>query len=147
MDENKKVIETSGKCLCGAVTFNAKSTNVSVGACHCDTCRTWGGGPFMGVDCGTDIVYEGKDSIEVFASSEWAERGFCKKCGTNLYYHLKQTGQHIVPAGALDGESQFVLDHQIFIDQKPEYYRFKGEKKMHNMTGADLFAMFAGEGS
>lgn len=46
-----------------------------------------------------------------------------------------------MPVGIFDGSEQFILDHQIFIEQKPEYYCFANETQ--NMTGAEVFAMFA----
>ena len=73
----------SGKCLCGAVAFSASIAKPHVGACHCNMCRKWGSGPFMEVDCGTDVSYKGGENISTFSSSDWAERGFCSKCGTN----------------------------------------------------------------
>jgi hypothetical protein len=36
---------------------------------------------------------------------------------------------------------RFIFDHQIFIDEKSEYYCFSNETQ--NMTGAEVFAMFA----
>ena len=33
-----------------------------------------------------------------------------------------------------------VLEHQVFIDEKPDYYSFANETK--NMTGAEIFAQF-----
>ena len=42
------------------------------------------GGPSLSVDCGSDVVYEGKEHIVIYDSSAWAERGFCKKCGGHL---------------------------------------------------------------
>ena len=36
---------------------------------------------------------------------------------------------------------EFVFDHQVFIDEKPDYYSFANETK--DMTGQELFAMFA----
>jgi len=35
----------------------------------------------LAVDCGEDVAFEGEENISVFSSSEWAERGFCNKCG------------------------------------------------------------------
>jgi len=72
-------VEKTGNCLCRTVRISAKTPNTNVGACHCGMCRKWGGGPFMTVDCGADVSFEGEESISVFDSSEWAERGFCKK--------------------------------------------------------------------
>lgn len=129
-----------GRCLCGAVRIKAERINPSVGACHCGMCRRWGGGPLMAVDCGTAVAFEGEESIRVFDSSEWAERGFCGVCGSHLFYRLKQNGQHIVPAGLFDSTAEFVFDHQVFIDKKPSYYRFANNTT--DMTEAEVFAKY-----
>jgi len=129
----------TGKCLCGAVKVSAKAASPNVGACHCSMCRTWGGGPLMAIDCGTDVSIDGEDNISVFDSSAWAERGFCKKCGSHLFYRLKPTGQYIMPAGLFpDGDLNF--DHQVYIDEKPAYYDFGN--KTENLTGAQVIEMF-----
>ncbi|WP_432473542.1 GFA family protein [Amphritea sp. HPY] len=127
-------------CLCGAVSVVVNSTVRSVGACHCSMCRKWGGGPLLAIDCGTDVVLTPIDGVTVYDSSEWAERGFCANCGTHLFYRLKQSQQYIMPVGLFNIEG-LVFDHQVFIDEKPEYYRFANETK--NMTGAEVFAAFS----
>lgn len=133
--------ERHGSCLCGEVKIVAKNASNSVGVCHCHMCRKWGGGPFMTVDCGTDVSFQGEDNVSVFDSSEWADRGFCKKCGSHLFYRIKSTGQYIFAAGILERADGLVFDHQVFIDEKPGYYGF--ENPTQNMTGAEVFAMFA----
>ena len=135
------VMEGRGSCLCGATRFTAKSMGTKVGACHCSMCRKWGGGPLMAVDCGTEVTFEDEGSISVFNSSEWAERGYCSKCGSNLFYKIKGTNQYIMSAGLFDDEEAFVFDHQVFIDEKPSYYCFSNETE--NMTGAEVFAKYA----
>lgn len=129
-----------GKCLCGAVKITAKTVNESLGACHCSMCRKWTGGPFFAVDSGTEVVFEGKEFIQSYNSSAWAERGFCKQCGTHLFYKLKEKSQYIVSVGLLDNITNYNFDHQIFIDEKPAYYSFAN--KTENMTGAEVFAKF-----
>ena len=136
-----EMIQAKGSCLCGAVVVDAAAVNRNAGACHCSMCRKWGGGPLLAVDCGTDVSFHGKENISVYDSTAWAERGFCSKCGTHLFYKLKESGQYIMPFGLFDGdEQQIVLDHQIFIDEKPAYYCFSN--KTRNMTGAEVFAKF-----
>jgi len=134
------VTERQGKCLCGAVAITAKNASNNVGACHCSMCRRWGGGPLMAIDCGTDVSIDGEENVSVFNTSEWAERGFCSKCGSHLFYRLKQTGQHIIAAGIFEDGESLVFDHQVFIDEKPSYYRFANET--HDMTGAEVFAKY-----
>lgn len=136
-------VAAKGSCLCGAVQIQAPSMSLAAGACHCDTCRKWGGGPLMAVDCHTDVKLSGEDKIAVYASSDWAERGFCSNCGTHLFYRLKQNGQYIMPIGLFDQESTSHFDHQVFIDEKPAYYSFANDTR--NMTGAELFAQFSNE--
>ncbi|MCW8999161.1 MAG: GFA family protein, partial [Kangiellaceae bacterium] len=97
-----------GKCLCGEVSVTANKIEPKVGACHCSMCRKWGAGPFMGVDCGSEVEFSNEDSITCFDSSEWAERGFCKKCGTHLFYRLKQSNQHILPIDIFDKTPELI---------------------------------------
>ena len=130
----------TGGCLCGAVRFTKKNPNTKVGACHCGMCRKWGGGPYMEVNCGTDISFEGEDSISVYSSSEWAERGFCKNCGSHLFYRLKASQEHMVAAGLFDDQEHFVFESQVFIDKKPSFYSFSNKTK--DMTEAEIFEMF-----
>ncbi|CCN34327.1 putative Glutathione-dependent formaldehyde-activating, GFA protein [Vibrio nigripulchritudo SO65] len=137
-----ETFESSGSCVCGAVTFHAKTVSPSVGTCHCHTCRRWSGGPLMSVDCGSNIQFEGEDNIQVYDSSDWAERGFCKRCGSHLFYRIKHNQQHIVGAGLIDDQSKFVFDHQVFTDERPHYYQFANQT--HDMTGPEVFAEYGG---
>lgn len=134
-------IEAKGRCLCGEIRITAKRLGTNVGACHCGMCRRWGGGPLMAVDCGAEVSFEGEDNVSVFDSSPWAQRGFCKTCGSHLFYRLKESGQYSVPAGLFDEDADFVLDHQVFIDEKPAFYAFANQT--NDMTGAEVFAKYA----
>lgn len=138
-------IEAKGACMCGAVSYRASAADAGVGTCHCKMCRRWCGGPMFASECGMDVVFEGEENIGVYSSSEWAERGFCKTCGSNLFYRLQETKHYFMAVGTFDAEVQLKLDHQVFIDEKPDYYAFKGHENLKNLTGAELFAMFSGE--
>ncbi|MDH3702153.1 MAG: GFA family protein [Alphaproteobacteria bacterium] len=134
-------MEARGSCVCGSTQITAKTVSRNVGACHCGMCRKWAGGPFMAVDCGTEVSFAGEDTISIFDSSEWAERGFCNKCGTHLFYRLKHNQQYYMPVGIFEDDSKFLFDHQVFIDEKPKYYKFAN--KTNDMTGEEVFALFA----
>lgn len=130
----------TGSCLCGEVHVQVAKVSNKVGACHCGMCRKWGGGPLLAVDCGTEVTFTGEENITTFASSEWAKRGFCKQCGTHLFYHLNENNQYIMPVGLLENIDELLFDHQIFIDKKPAYYSFSN--KTADMTEAEVFAMY-----
>jgi len=130
-----------GSCLCGAVRFTAAGCSNHVGACHCGMCRKWGGGPLLAIDCGTDVEFDGAESIGVYDSSDWAERGFCNRCGSHLFYRLKESGQYVMPVGLFDEMETPVFDSQIFIDSKPDWYAFANQTR--NMTGQQVFEKYA----
>jgi hypothetical protein len=133
--------QLSGGCLCKAVRFTATPADNEVGTCHCSMCRRWTAGPFMVRDCGTSLKVEDKTNLGAYRSSEWAERGFCKSCGTPLYYRLIDRDSYFVSAEAFDDVTDISFTTQIFIDEKPAYYDFANNT--HNLTGAEVFAQFA----
>ena len=132
-----------GHCLCGAVSFTSSEAK-EIGACHCAFCRRWSGGPLLAVHCGPNVTFTGADQITVYASSEWAERAFCKQCGTHLYYKLLATGEHFIPVGAFDS-SDFELTSQIYIDKKPAYYAFANQTPM--LTEQQVIEQYGAPGS
>ena len=126
------------KCLCGAVEVTAPDQN-EVGLCHCSKCRRWAGGPMFAVHCGPEVTFSGETPVR-YKSSDWAERGFCRNCGTHLFYHLIPTNEYILPAGLFQDQS-FRLSNEIFIDEKPGFYELKNETV--KLTGQQVFAQFA----
>ncbi|MEM8696349.1 MAG: GFA family protein [Pseudomonadota bacterium] len=142
MSETQETIERRGQCLCGAVRITAKATGHEVGACHCAMCRRWGSGPFMEIDCGTQVSIDGEDHVTRYQSSDWAERAFCSQCGTNLFYRLKDANQHMVAVDLFDDTDALPFKTEVFIDEKPAYYSFAEDTQ--KLTGAELFAMVQG---
>lgn len=131
-----------GQCLCGKVTFTVSADVNEVGVCHCEMCQRWSGGPGFATHPGLEPQINGAESIKWFRSSEWAERGFCAECGSNLFYRLLgDTPQYSCFAGSFNDQTQFKLAAQIFIEEKPDYYAFAGD--IPSMTGEEVFAMFA----
>ena len=129
-----------GECLCSAITIRTPDKK-SIDACHRGMCRRWGGGPALGVPCGSDVQIDGVEQLKVYKSSEWAERAFCRECGTHIFYRLLHTNEYFVPAGLFQNEIEFEFKEQIFIDMKPSYYEFANQTL--NLTEAEVFAKFA----
>lgn len=137
-------IETlKGSCLCGSVKIEATPENKSVGACHCNMCRRWAGGIYMVLDCGSAVKFLDDTDLGVYQSSDWGERGFCKKCGTSLFWKMRDKDQYMFSANAFDAPGDLIMDHEVFIDEKPDYYALAGDAK--KMTGEEVFAYFAAE--
>ena len=138
----------TGGCLCGAVRFKIKFDQtaknaeiIETTACHCSSCRKWASGAYMAVHCKNKVEFTGFENITIFKSSNWAERGFCKKCGSNLFYHLIDSDKYNMAAGSFDNQDNHELTKQYFIDKKPDYYQFSNDTV--NLTEAEIFAIFA----
>lgn len=134
-------MKMTGGCLCGAVRFEAEDVPEEVGVCHCGQCRRWTSGPYFAVR-GSNVRFEGEENLGRHASSEWAERGFCRCCGSSLFYHMHGEPFHMLAVGAFDDQSRFRLARQVFIDEKPGFYAFAQETQ--DSSGDDFFVGRAG---
>jgi len=132
--------EISGRCLCGAVSFTAEIAGRGIDVCHCSMCRRWTGGPLLGLAHDGAVRFQGAEHIGVYASSDWGERGFCRVCGSSLYWRVRGTDEYSFCARALDDPSALALTTEIFIDEKPGYYAFANETR--KLTGEEAMASF-----
>lgn len=131
----------NGSCLCGSVKIITSTMSRKLVACHCDMCRKWTGGPLMSVSCGSDVKFNGEESICVYDSSQWAERGFCKKCGSGLFYRFKENNHYYIPIGLFENCKNIEFEEQLFIDKKPECYSFSNDTI--SLTEEEVYAKYA----
>jgi len=129
----------TGQCMCGEVRFEAEDVSSEFGICHCIMCQQWAGGPFPAVNVAA-VRFENEDNLTRFQSSAWAERGFCKVCGSNIFYRVLSDGSYDMCLGAFDDKSGLKLRHEIFIDRKPDCYAFDGDHK--RLTEAETMALY-----
>jgi hypothetical protein len=57
-----------------------------------------------------------------YRSSPSAERGFCRVCGSNLFWRPDGEGRVAITAGTLDGPTGIKLMEHIFVADKGDYY-------------------------
>ncbi|MBT4735439.1 MAG: GFA family protein [Candidatus Marinimicrobia bacterium] len=129
----------SGGCLCGGVRFHIDSEIAKFTACHCEMCRRWASGPYLATNCGENVSFEDEENLGRFKSSDWAERGFCKICGSSLFYFLAPAGQYLMSVGAFDDQNGLEMKNQVFIDHKPDCYAFTNQTKL--MTADEVMAL------
>jgi len=130
----------TGKCLCGAVTFEA-DVAPHFHACHCDMCRRWSGSPLMAAMAGPDVAFRGGE-VRRYRSSKIAERGFCPTCGSHLFYFSIPAKVFVLPVGLFDDQSGLGMTGEIYVDEQPESYAFAGAHE--RMTGAEFVASVTG---
>jgi hypothetical protein len=139
------MLTRTGRCLCGAVTFEADLADLNFSACHCGMCRRWAGGPTFSKSVDALRVLAGADRLVAYRSSDWAERVHCGTCGSSLWYRLVASDRYIPGVGTFDDQSGFLLTMEVCVDAQGSGYAFAGPTK--RMTTAELFAAAAtGEG-
>jgi hypothetical protein len=120
----REMAEHHGSCLCGAITFDISGKMRDVAWCHCGQCLHWHG-HFGGYTASTwpNIALRGKDKIAWYESSGQARRGFCRDCGSSLFWEPAH-GRHVsIAIGALDLPTGLVSARHIFVADKGDYYR------------------------
>jgi len=127
----------TGQCLCGAVAITLTAMAKEVDVCHCDMCRrTYGA--FGAMVAGTEFAVAGRHNVATYKSSDWAERGFCKTCGSALWYRFTPTDFYSFAAGHFDLPGGLPIKQQIFVEEKPDWYDLVQDSPMK--TGEEVVA-------
>lgn len=131
----------TGQCLCGAVQAIGRGT-ADIAICHCKMCQRWHGGPSIAVNFSDGIqVVAGEDALAWYRSSDWAERGFCKTCGSTMFYRVIEALDELSgEGGSFDLPDGLPIREHYFIDEKPDYYDFKDDAR--RVTGAEVMARY-----
>ena len=92
----------TGGCQCGAVRYELVEPALRTCICHCRMCQKASGQPFMAfATVDQEHLHWTRGTPAVFRSSNMAQRGFCKDCGTPLTFKFE--GDEIaVTIGSLD---------------------------------------------
>lgn len=129
----------TGSCLCGAVTYRATGALRPVIACHCVQCRKSSGHHVAATSCArADIEISG--DVTWFQSSDTAQRGFCGRCGSNLFWDGAGANLSIF-AGTLDGDTGLETAGHIFCADKGDYYQITDDLPKADGADPDLTTM------
>lgn len=114
---------SNGGCLCGAVRYEVRGALRGVVNCHCRLCRRLHGnfGPHTKAPK-ANISVTKDDGLAWYATSDVARRGFCRICGSGLFwdpFELDATG---IVAGTLDGPTNLETIGHIFVLEKADFY-------------------------
>ena len=113
----------TGGCLCGAVRFEVHGPLRAMTACHCSQCRRQTGHFFVSSDVARDALSFGtKDGLAWYRASDIAERGFCKVCGSMLFWSADDAETISIAAGALDPPTGLHIAKHIWVGDKSDYY-------------------------
>lgn len=112
-----------GSCLCGAVRFKTRGASRGVVYCHCSQCRKQTG-HFVAATAAkdADVDIEGMGSLNWYGASDVAKRGFCRICGSLLFWKHAELDSISIMAGSFDRPSGLAGQSHIFVSDKGDYY-------------------------
>jgi len=114
-----------GSCLCGGVRYEACGKLRDVVACHCSQCRRSTGHFVAATQLpAAQLRLTASETLRWYRSSAGAERGFCMRCGGNLFWRETAPAATNVSimAGTLDVPTGLRLTQHIFVADKSDYY-------------------------
>ncbi len=115
--------EHSGACLCGSVRFKTSDRLREVVACHCSQCRKQTGLYYAATNVAADkLVVEGEEAVTWYRASSFARRGFCKTCGSALFWQADGADEISIMAGLFDQPTGLEIGYHIFCADKGDYY-------------------------
>lgn len=118
----------NGSCLCGKVSYSVNGPLRPITACHCTQCRKQSGHFYAATAAqNEDLTIQGEDNLTWFHASDDAERGFCKTCGSALFWRHSGESFTSILAGSLDEKNGLKIAKHIFVADKGDYYDIEGD--------------------
>ena len=68
-----------------------------------------------------DVAFREDRGLAWYDSSDVARRGFCRHCGSGLFWHRKGAPRMAITAGSLDQPTGLKVVKHIFVDDKADY--------------------------
>ncbi|GLR50365.1 GFA family protein [Shinella yambaruensis] len=118
--------EHTGHCLCGAVRFRTRGPLREVIACHCSQCRRQTGHFYAATNVPDHaLTVEGGENVTWYRASDMAGRGFCRTCGSALFWKGDGTNYTSIMAGTFDLPTGLAIGKHIFCADKGDYYEIE----------------------
>ena len=116
------VAKHTGSCLCGGVAYQLTGPLREIVGCHCTQCRKTSGHHVAAtrVD-NAQLAMTSDKTLAWYRSSDEAERGFCARCGGNLFWRRVGSDKTSIMAGTLDGDTELPFRRHIFVKDKADY--------------------------
>lgn len=113
----------SGRCLCGAVSFETRSDPLAAGFCNCLSCRKLSGGAKLPNAAfpreGFKLTGETTDYQWTADSGSTITTSFCRVCGSPMYgVSSAMPAMIAVRMGVLDDPEAFAPQMEIYTKRK-----------------------------
>lgn len=115
----------TGRCLCGAVQFFIRDHFEYAGYCHCSRCRAATGSAFSAFAAtrtGNLQIVTGHESVSLYERNEDNLGKFCRRCGSMLYYIVRNGQYAHVQMGTLLDDPGIQPQFHIFVGSKAPWH-------------------------
>ncbi|SEN61624.1 Uncharacterized conserved protein [Duganella sp. CF517] len=114
-----------GSCLCGGVAYRADGPVSHASHCYCTMCQKQHGaaaGTYANVGAAGFAFERGADLVTEYASSGDGRRGFCRVCGSTLFWRSTQSPDRIaLTLGTMEPEYDAPVERELHTDTKPRW--------------------------
>ena len=117
--------QNDGSCLCGEIKFVVSSPSKWCAHCHCSMCRKAHGAGYVtwiGFEQQQVEFTNGKEQLVWYPSSPGAHRGFCRKCGSTMFFRSQQwAGELHIAVACLNGELDRQPQANVYFDKHVDW--------------------------
>lgn len=117
-------VSGAGRCLCGAVKYRIDGPMRDVIECHCERCRRTSGHHVATTQArADDIELERSGTLAWFSPADdpGVRYGFCRTCGSSLFWTADGSDAWSVCAGTLDQPTGLRTSATWFADEAGDY--------------------------
>ena len=104
-------------------------------ACHCRQCRRTSGN-YVSATCvrRENFVLTNDKGLKWYKSSDFAERGFCRECGSSVLWSARARDTITIMCGTIDGNTGLETVAHICVADKGDYYRINTSEPQYEGT-------------
>jgi hypothetical protein len=117
----------TGGCLCGAVRYEVHGDLRDVLYCHCRNCRRFHG--HTGAYAATareSLVFTTDRGLKWYRSpldvTPNVHRGFCRECGSSLFWDPRDGDSVCIAAGTIDSPTDLQSVGHVWLSEAGDYY-------------------------
>lgn len=136
---NRIETEISGGCQCGAVRYHATAMLDNAHLCHCRMCQKAVGNLFAAlVAAPRDALSWTRGEPAQFMSSAHVARGYCRDCGTPLFFDYRPGNRVNLTIGSLDAPERFPPAAQMGLESRLSWFGTLGALPEQGTTEANM---------
>ena len=131
----------SGHCECRRVRYVVDGDIVEFSHCHCSQCRRLHGAAyatFAGIPREQFRYISGAADVKVYASSEFNDRVFCGKCGSNILVDAKREPESLyLSMSTVEGHPPLPRGYHQYVGSKAPWHQITDDLEQFAEDGPD----------